>query len=67
MCPAHSMVKPEAASRVGGRASQEPHAARLQVLRLGDDAALRTRNHLRRRPQRIGQVQCGRRAVLGHG
>ncbi len=49
------------------RASQESDAEGLQVLRLADDSALRTRHHLRRRTQRIGQVQRRRRADVGDG
>ena len=49
------------------RVPEVPHAARLQVLRLRDHAAPRAGHHLRRRPQRLGQVQRGRRPVLGHG
>ena len=49
------------------RAPQEPDPARLQVLRVLDDAALRAGDHLRRRTQRVRQVQRGRCAGLGHG
>ena len=46
---------------------QEPHAQGLQVLRLLDDPAARARHHLHRGPQRLRQVQRGRRPRLGDG
>ena len=52
---------------VARRAPQESDAEGLQVLRFADDSALRAGHHLRRRAQRVGQVQRGRRADLGDG
>ena len=46
---------------------EEPDPQGVQVLRVVDDAAARARHHLRRRPQRLGQVQRRRRPRLGDG
>ena len=52
---------------VARRAPQESDAEGLQVLCFADDSALRAGHHLRRRTQRLRQVQRGRRAHLGDG
>ena len=46
---------------------EDPHPARLQIVRLRHDPPLRARYHLYRRPQRVGQIQRGQRVLLGHG
>ena len=57
----------EAKGRVRLRAPQGHDPARVQILRLRHDTAVRAGHHLCRRPQRLGQVQRRGRAVLGHG
>src|ERR1039457_6434029 len=67
--PAHPRVGPPVAVRCGqagwaaGRGGEpagvpeDSHLARVQVVRLRHHAAVLTRYHLRRRPQRVGQGQ----------
>ena len=46
---------------------EEPDPEGVQVLRAADHLRLRTRRHLRRRPQRLRQVERRRRSGLGDG
>ncbi|MCU0266142.1 MAG: cell wall-binding repeat-containing protein [Actinomycetia bacterium] len=48
-------------------APEDPHPARLQVVRVVHDAAVRAGHHLRRRPERLREVQRGRRPGVGDG
>ncbi len=52
--------------RTGG-VPEDPHAAGFQVVRLGDDTALRAGHYLRGRAERVRQVQRRRRVLLGDG
>ena len=52
-------------TRIEKRASQEPDGEGLQVLRLRDDAEAGAGHHLRGGPERLRQVQRGRRHRLG--
>lgn len=67
MCPAPSWAKPAVKGRVRRRAPQGHDPPRVQILRLGHHSAVRARNHLCRGTQWIRQIQCGGRALLGHG
>lgn len=67
MCPAPSSTKPRAKGRVRRRAPQGPDPAWFQIVRVRHHPAVRTGDHLRCRSQWIRQIQCGGRALLGHG
>ena len=55
------------AAKRGSVADQVPRNLRLQELRRQDEVRVPSRDHRRRRPQRLRQVQRGRRHPLGDG